>query len=276
MGDLLTSGRASSERVARDRFRIGPSVTGECWQKVVSVADKRALKRKGADYHHGDLRRSLVEATVRLVADHGVDGFTLRAAAKLAGVSDGAPYHHFADKEALLAAVAEESFELLCSEMNAAGHDHSGSPAAKAQAMCVAYVLFAEKYPARFRIMWSPLCHGRARHRGLTRSAKRAERLLHQCLDQGLRRDPNRSTAERSIMLARAFLHGLSFLAIDGQLKDGPNEKVLKRAAWEALRQLNPGDHGESEPLRQQGKATPVPESAPRSGHRIRRTRQTA
>ena len=49
------------------------------------MAIKRGLKRKGAEYHHGDLRRALVEATLRLVAEHGMDGFTLRAAAKLAG-----------------------------------------------------------------------------------------------------------------------------------------------------------------------------------------------
>jgi AcrR family transcriptional regulator len=72
----------------------------------------RGLK-KGAGYHHGNLRRALVEATGKLVDSRGTDGFTLRAAAKLAGVSDGAPYHHFADKDALLAAVAEEGFVML-------------------------------------------------------------------------------------------------------------------------------------------------------------------
>src|SRR6185295_14818328 len=66
--------------------RIGRGAVSdrECWQTADFVANERTLKRKGADYHHGDLRRSLVEATVRLVAEHGVDGFTLRAAAKLA------------------------------------------------------------------------------------------------------------------------------------------------------------------------------------------------
>src|SRR5215813_10430287 len=64
-------------------------------------------------YHHGDLRRALLDATLRLVEEHGPQGFTLRAAARAAGVSPGAPYHHFADKDALLAAVAEEGFELF-------------------------------------------------------------------------------------------------------------------------------------------------------------------
>src|SRR5262245_3851842 len=76
-------------RVRRAPPRGGSKmVSRKCWQTAHFMANERTLKRKGADYHHGDLRRSLVEATVRLVAQNGVDGFTLRAAAKLAGVSD--------------------------------------------------------------------------------------------------------------------------------------------------------------------------------------------
>lgn len=236
------------------------------------------MKRKGADYHHGDLRRSLVEATVRLVTEHGVDGFTLRAAAKLAGVSDGAPYHHFEDKEALLAAVAEESFELLCNEMSEAGDRQPGGPCAKAQAMGVAYVLFAARNPARFRIMWSPFSRGRARHRGLARVVDQADRLLHRCLDQALRSDPGRAAPERSVMLARAVVHGLSMLAIDGLLKGGPvGEKALRRIAWDAMHQLHTGVRVELGGQRQHGKAraSVAPESAPRSGNRVR-ARQSA
>jgi AcrR family transcriptional regulator len=236
------------------------------------------LKRKGADYHHGDLRRSLVEATIRLVADYGVDGFTLRAAAKLAGVSDGAPYHHFADKEALLAAVAEESFELLCDEMNAAGNEYAGDACAKARAMSVAYVLFAAKYPARFRIMFTARPRGRRRHPGLERVKTRADRLLRRCLDQSLRTVANRAVPERSITLARAVVHGLSVLTIDGHLRaNGLGERSLKRIAWDALRQLHPNERLDLESPSGRGRrASIAPESAPRSGNRVRVTRQIA
>jgi AcrR family transcriptional regulator len=245
------------------------------------VANERTLKRKGADYHHGDLRRSLVEATVRLVAEHGVDGFTLRAAAKLAGVSDGAPYHHFADKEALLAAVAEESFELLCEEMSSAGDDQAGDVCTKSQAMSVAYVVFAARYPARFRIMWSPLGRGRNRYRGLQRAAQRADRLLRQCLGRSLGDGTStRTPPERCVVVARAVVHGLAVLAIDGHLKaDGLNERVLKRIAWDAMRHLNPGERPEERSTGQSKRSqrpTPAPESVPRSGNRLRPTRQIA
>lgn len=237
------------------------------------------LKRKGADYHHGDLRRSLVEATVRLVAEHGVDGFTLRAAAKLAGVSDGAPYHHFADKEALLAAVAEESFVLLCDEMNAAAAMQSGDLGAKSRAMCVAYVLFAARNPARFRIMWSPSGRGRSRHRGLARAVKRADALLRQCLDRSLGADGKRGVPEQSITVARAVLHGLSVLVIDGHLKTiSASERVLKRVASDAIRQLNRIELVESESAegKRPWQTSMPPESSPRSGRRLRPTRQIA
>lgn len=244
------------------------------------MADRRGLKRKGADYHHGDLRRSLVEATVRLVAEHGVDGFTLRAAAKLAGVSDGAPYHHFADKEALLAAVAEESFGLLCDEMNSAGREQLGDACAKARAMSVAYVLFASRYPARFRIMFSARPRGRTHHRGLEKAEARAERLLRQCLDRSLRVDSNRGVPERTMTLARAVVHGLSVLAIDGHLKaSAREERALKKIAWDAVRQLHPNEKHDAEPPRhnkKRARTSVVPESAPRSGSRLRTTRQSA
>ena len=208
-----------------------------------------------------------------------MDGFTLRAAAKLAGVSDGAPYHHFADKEALLAAVAEESFELLCDEMKASGEQQFGNARTKAQAMSVAYVLFAARNPARFRIMWSPPSRGRARHRSLAKAAARAAQLLRSCLDHSLRRDPGRAVPERAITLARAVVHGLSVLAIDGHLStDGVTEKLLRRIAWDAMRQLNPAGPTDSDGSRSASKLRPsvAPESVPRSGSRLRPTRQSA
>src|SRR5688500_14715425 len=92
-----------------------------------SAAELRESPRKDA-YHHGDLRRALLDATLLLVEEHGLHGFTLRAAARAAGVTPGASYHHFADKEALLAAVAEEGFALFRSALEAAIDEPAASP----------------------------------------------------------------------------------------------------------------------------------------------------
>src|SRR4051812_40703994 len=71
-------------------------------------------------YHHGDLRNSLIQAALTLVAERGVDGFSLRGAARTVGVSPSACYRHFADREALLAAVAHEGLDKLAADMRTA------------------------------------------------------------------------------------------------------------------------------------------------------------
>lgn len=77
------------------------------------------VERRGRrrTYHHGNLRAALVETAVRLVQREGIEALSLRSVARLAGVSAAAPYRHFADKRALLAAVAEEGFRLLASAL---------------------------------------------------------------------------------------------------------------------------------------------------------------
>ena len=79
------------------------------------------LARKPKDqYHHGDLRRALLQAAVRTLHKHGLDALTLRAVGEELGVSRSALYRHFADKSALLTAVASEGFRMLRSELSAA------------------------------------------------------------------------------------------------------------------------------------------------------------
>src|SRR5688500_20128614 len=90
-------------------------------------------------YHHGDLRRALLDATLQLVERLGPQGFTLRAAAREAGVTPGATYHHFEDKDALIAAVAEEGFELLHGQLEAAAERRAASPRERSHNVGVAY-----------------------------------------------------------------------------------------------------------------------------------------
>ena len=75
-------------------------------------------ERRG--YHHGNLREALVAAAVDLISQHGPEGFTVAEAARLAGVSPGAPYRHFRDAEALLAEVALRGFERFAEALSAA------------------------------------------------------------------------------------------------------------------------------------------------------------
>ncbi|MBL9108365.1 MAG: TetR/AcrR family transcriptional regulator [Myxococcales bacterium] len=80
----------------------------------------RPPKTEPRAYHHGDLRRALIVATKAIVEESGAESFTLREAARRAGVNHRAAYRHFEDKSALLAAVAEEGFVELSSRIEAA------------------------------------------------------------------------------------------------------------------------------------------------------------
>ncbi|MBW2453521.1 MAG: WHG domain-containing protein [Deltaproteobacteria bacterium] len=108
--------------------------------------------RKQGRYHHGDLPRALVEAALALVEDQGVSALTLREVARRVGVTHAAPYRHFKDKSALLAAVAEEGFKRLTHALVAA---RGAAPAAEGRAaMGIAYLRFAIEHPAHYRVMF--------------------------------------------------------------------------------------------------------------------------
>ena len=164
-------------------------------------------------YHHGDLRRALLDATLELVDRHGPQGFTLRAAAREAGVTPGATYHHFEDKDALVAAVAEEGFQLLHAALQTAAQRPSASPRDRARNVGVAYVLFAIKHPTRFRVMVGYGVHAGSQ----VRSAKSAYRLVREVLVEGLS-VAGRDVSESAVIGWWSVVHGLAFLAIDGHL----------------------------------------------------------
>ena len=106
------------------------------------------LRGQKTRYHHGDLRRGLMDAAVTLIDIHGRNALTMREAARRVGVSEAAPYRHFANLDALLGAVALEGYDILISDMEAAG-----SP----RALRDAYLAFAAEFPGRYDLMFSEL-----------------------------------------------------------------------------------------------------------------------
>lgn len=111
------------------------------------------LEPEHRPYHHGDLRRALAEAAFAIVQREGLAGLSLRAVAREAGVSPAAPYHHFKDKQELMAAVAAEGFSRLTVVMIAA-RDSAPTPKAALSAIGVSYVCFARDHPALYTLMW--------------------------------------------------------------------------------------------------------------------------
>jgi AcrR family transcriptional regulator len=113
---------------------------------------REAHSAEARPYHHGDLRRALVDAARRLLEAEGPTALSLRAVAREAGVSPAAPYHHFKDKSELLDAVAQEGWEMLQASMNEAKATAQGKE--QLTALGIAYVCFAREHPALYRVMY--------------------------------------------------------------------------------------------------------------------------
>ena len=113
----------------------------------------RAPRRRG--YHHGDLRAVLLAAGEAELAEHGVEGFSLRGVAKRAGVSHAAPAHHFRDANGLLTALAAEGFRRFVEKQKARQQVADKDPLALLVAAGMGYVDFAMAHPALFRLMFS-------------------------------------------------------------------------------------------------------------------------
>src|SRR6267378_188589 len=109
--------------------------------------------RRPKRYHHGDLPRARLDAALRIVETQGTEALTLRAAARSAGVSQAAPYRHFTNKEAILAAVAEEGFRSLMAAIGQAAAAGEG-PLGRLRGVGISYVTFATSHPSHFRVMF--------------------------------------------------------------------------------------------------------------------------
>ena len=108
-----------------------------------------------AKYHHGDLKNALIAAGIDILADEGVQALSLRAVAQRAGVSHAAPYAHYADKQALIAAISTAGYQRLYERLRAVGERYAGDPLRQLVEGAWAYVQFALHDPAHFKITFS-------------------------------------------------------------------------------------------------------------------------
>lgn len=168
-------------------------------------------------YHHGDLRRALLEAAHEMIKKRGPAGLTLRAVARAADVSHAAPYHHFADKDALLAAVAEDGFDALRESVGAKSAT-ADSPARAMQQAAVAYVVFAIEHPNLFRVMFGPQLADKSAYPSLQTAA----RATYGAIEGGLRSCVPLGTSSSAVaemaVASWAATHGLAMLLVDRQL----------------------------------------------------------
>jgi len=105
-------------------------------------------------YHHGDLRRVVIDAAVAEVEAAGASALSLRAVARRAGVSHAAPAHHFGDKTGIFTAIAAEGFRMMTEAIAPRAAGEHGFLAGG-----IAYVGFALEHPGYFEVMFRPALH---------------------------------------------------------------------------------------------------------------------
>ena len=201
-----------------------------------------ATARRRTAYHHGDLHAALVTAATALLETDGPLGVTLRGAARGAGVSQAAPYRHFSDKSALLAAVAEDGFRQLRHAIARAARPHRRDPIAALRAMAIALVRFAASHPSHYRLMSGPAVRGRD-HPALRDAAVAAWELLAGGIERCQRAGRIRPGDPVALSFALwCSIHGLAVLAVDEQIPANVLQVVpLEQLAEHATRCLLEG-----------------------------------
>jgi AcrR family transcriptional regulator len=195
-----------------------------------------ARRRPNRPYHHGNLRRTLLDEALATIRTDGVDALTLREIGARVGVSRTAMYRHFADKRALLAAVATEGFRGLRAELVRAWED-GGRGLTAFEAMGVAYVRFATMNSSHYRVMFGGFVDPTESESELATEGAAAFRALVDALvvlqGDGRVRDDDPLKMARYVW---AVVHGIAMLAIDGQLHGPCGIDELIPYALERLR----------------------------------------
>lgn len=192
----------------------------------------RTPKKKTA-YHHEDLRRALLDAAIVYLRKGDVTGLTMQSLARAAGVSPGAPYHHFEDKVSVIAELATEGFALWLKTARDA-LARSDDPRTQLEALARAWLAFTAAHPSHYRIMFLRDVEDRKRFAKLHATSGEGLALLagvlHRCL-------PGEAM---NVVLARAVaawstLHGFASLRNDGVFANRPELPPLTDLENEAV-----------------------------------------
>jgi AcrR family transcriptional regulator len=180
-----------------------------------SRAPSAASAQPATPYHHGDLRRALIDTALSMVTEEGTWNFTLREVARRTGVSHMAPYNHFEDKSALLAEVAALGFDSLGKTMELAAVGQRSARQALA-GTAVAYVRFGVEHPAHYRLMFGAELANKARYPRLQAASDATFAVLTGVLERGQTSGQVRRASVRDQALAAwSMVHGLTTLFID-------------------------------------------------------------
>ena len=193
---------------------------------------------KKKSYHHGDLKNALIRAGVGILAKDGVSGLSLRKVAKKAGVSHTAPYSHFTDKQALIAAISTEGFRQLYERVNVVAKEFKGKPSKQLVEAAWAYVQFALDDPDRFKVMFSAVLEKEKKYPEFVAESQRSFQLILQIVEANQAAGVLRSgPSDLAALSAWGIVHGFIMLLLEGQIP----HRILDRAGLRELLEFQLG-----------------------------------
>ncbi len=185
------------------------------------------------NYHHGNLREALLAASVDLIGQQGIQSLSLRKLAQLVGVSHTSCYHHFKDKDALLAAVAEQGFVQISEGLRHIMDNADTQLMDKLKQAVSGYVSFATQNPTQYELMFGRDLWQGENHDQFQRVAKDSFRQYVHLFEQ-FQQQNILAASENPLRLAQLMwstLHGLAKLASDGIFaKQGDQDDIIEYA----------------------------------------------
>ena len=170
-------------------------------------------------YHHGDLKNELVRAGIDILVREGLDGLSLRKVARRAGVSHSAPYAHFEDKQALIAAISSEGFRWLCDELESAYQSVTADPQRQLVECGLAYIHFAQRRRDVFKLMFSGILEQEKKYPEFVESSKATfnflVKIVRECQKAGILRP---APTELLAVAVWGQVHGIVSLALEKQI----------------------------------------------------------
>src|SRR5882757_1252230 len=188
--------------------------------KSAVAKPRRRASRASAPkpYHHGDLRRVLIDAALQLVGEGGPEAVSVREAARRAGVSPGAPFRHSPSRDALMNAVAEEAQRRFRAEIMAAlAEAPVGDPLGRFRCLGLAYLRWAMRNPTHFEIISSRRFFEHDRAAGVSKDNAELIDLTERTLAEAFAQGQLRSADLKRVQIAgRALVYGFARMNIDG------------------------------------------------------------
>lgn len=183
-----------------------------------------------AKYHHGDLKNALIAAGIDILSSAGVHALSLRAVAQRAGVSHAAPYAHYADKQALIAAISTAGYQRLYASLRAVGERYPGDPLRQLVEGAWAYVQFALHDPAHFKITFSGVIEREQEYPAFVEMSQQSFgmvlRIVERCQSAGILRAGPPDVLAVSVW---GLVHGFVSLLLEQQISHTIRDRYSPR-----------------------------------------------